>query len=142
MYSISFQSNTGLLASRVLGQRVRERQSRASSRVQGQGQQQGQGQGQGLGQRSRAQRRRTNQGRRTRVHLTPQQRRQRGEERLRQSLAMLASAANEGGQPWSVGQREERLGRRPQLQRAPAREGNRLPPPEEVDQDFSQLLLL
>lgn len=67
------------------------------------------------------------------MQLTPQQRRQREEERLRQSLAMLASGQNQAGQPWSVGQqREERLGRRPQPQRAPAREAGRLPQPEEV----------
>ena len=113
---------------------MRERQNRASVRLQGLGHAQGQSQGQ----RTRAHVRRTNQGRRTRVHLTPQQRRQRGEERLRQSLAMLASVqgSNQGqGEGWSVGQREERLGRRPQAQRAPAREAARLPPsqPEEVD---------
>ena len=113
---------------------MRERQSRASIRLQGQsqaqGQAQGQSQGRGQGQRTRAQGRRANQGRR----LTPQQRRQREEERLRQSLAMLANNGQSGSnQPWSVGQREERLGRRPQPQRAPAREAGRLPPqPEEV----------
>ena len=135
IHVLYLQSNTGLRASRVLGQRVRERQSRASIRLQGQAQGQGQGQAQGQGQRTRAQGRRVNQGRRTRVQLTPQQRRQRGEERLRQSLAMLAGGQDSnqgGGRPWLVGQREERLGRRPQAQRAPAREAGRLPQPEEV----------